>query len=88
MHIYAYVFAVLAASPAPNTPIHKGRRPSAASTKGAGGLRPPAPFVESLMDGCVGAGKASDAAKSCLIVQESWQLDGTLLNGTLLQGTF
>ena len=35
------------------------------------------------MDGCVGAGKASDVAKSCLIVQESWQLNGTSLNGTL-----
>ena len=42
------------------------------------------------MDGCVEAGKASDVAKSCLIEQESWQLDGTLLDDTLLQvqGTF
>ena len=33
----------------PARPIHKGRRPSAASTKG-GGLRPP-PFVEPFVDG-------------------------------------
>ena len=35
----------------------------------------------------MGAGEVADAAKSCLIVQESWQLNGTSLNGTLLQGT-
>ena len=48
--------------PSPHTPIHKG-----------GGLRPPPQqwdafgarptVVDSFMDGCVGAGKAADAAK-------------------------
>ena len=69
--------------PSPHTPIHKGfhkgaGRPKATRPLCGGGRRPPP-----LMDGCVGAGKASDVAKSCPIMQESWQLNGTLLDGTL-----
>ena len=36
----------------------------AASTKGGGRLRRPPPFVDSFMDGCVGAGEAADAAET------------------------
>ena len=53
---FAEAFAIFAASPA-----HiKWRRPSAASTRGAGSLRPPAPFVDSI----IWAGEAANIAKA------------------------
>ena len=36
----------------------------AASTKGGGRLRRPPPFVDSFIDGFVGAGEAADAAET------------------------
>ena len=43
---------------------HKGRWPSATSTKGGRRLRRRPPFVDSFMDGCVVAGGAADVAKT------------------------
>ena len=43
------------ASPASPHPSIKEAALRAASTKGGGGLRRPPPFVDSFMDGCVGA---------------------------------
>ena len=42
----------------------------------------PPPFVESLMDGYVGAGKAADAPKSCINMQESHE------NERKIKGTY
>ena len=43
----------------------------AASTKGGGRLRRPTPFVDSFMDGCVGAGEAADAAETHVNVRKT-----------------
>ena len=43
----------------------------AASTKGGGRLRRPPPFVDSFMDGCVGAGEAADAAETHVNVRKT-----------------
>ena len=64
LHTFAYVSAASAASPAPTQPSMKEAALRAASTKGGGRLRQPPPFVDSFMDGCVGAGEAADAAET------------------------
>ena len=65
-----HVFAVSAASPAPTHPSIKGAAFGRPSTKGGGRLRRPPPFVDSFMDGCVGAGEAADTAKTCINVHK------------------
>ena len=64
LHTLAYVYSASAASPAPTQPSMKEAALRAASTKGGGRLRRPPPFVDSFMDGCVGAGEAADAAET------------------------
>ena len=70
LHIYR-CFCCVCCLPGPHAPILKrgGLRPPPRRGRAVFG-RPP-PFVESLMDGCVGAGKAADAAKSCINMWES-----------------
>ena len=64
LHPFAYVSVASAAYPAPTQPCMKEAALRAASTKGGGCLRRPPPFVDSFMDGCVGAGEAADAAET------------------------
>ena len=64
-------------------PIHKGRRPSAASTKG-GGLRPP-PFVETFVDEAIKL-LGSEAIK--LLGYEAIRLYGHMAVNTELNTEF
>ena len=64
LHTFAYVSAESAASPAPTQPSMKEAALRAASTKGGDCLGRPPPFVDSFMDGGVGAGEATDAAET------------------------
>ena len=57
---FTHVSVESAATPAPAHPSIEEAALRAASTKGGGGLRPPPPFVDSFMDGCVVAVQVED----------------------------
>ena len=71
LRTFTCVSAASAASPAPTHPSIKEAALRAASTKGGGRLRRPPPFVDSFMDGCVGAGEAADAAETHVNVRKT-----------------
>ena len=71
LRTFTFVSAASAASPAPTHPSIKEAALRAASTKGGGRLRRPPPFVDSFMDGCVGAGEAADAAETHVNVRKT-----------------
>ncbi len=58
MHIYAYV-VVSAASQAPTHPSIRGGSLRPPPKRGRASFRHPSPFLETFMDGCVGAGEAA-----------------------------
>ena len=64
LRTFTYVSAAFAASPAPIHPSIKEGGAWRHLHKGGGRLPRPPPFVDSFMDGCVGAGEASDAAET------------------------
>ena len=71
LHTFTCVSAASAASPALTQPSIKEAALRAASTKGCSRLRRPPPFVDSFMDGCVGAGEAADAAETHVNVRKT-----------------
>ena len=70
-HKFVRVSAAPAASLAATNPSVKEAALRAASTKGGGRLRRPPPFVDSFMDGCVGAGEAAGAAETHVNVRKT-----------------